>query len=477
MVRRRAISVVAFIILAIVALVGTNPLDTYFANLGDRAPRGDLIMQFVIVGICAILLFAQVEYAGTRPPMTVPWTITVVLAYCLLSMVWAIDPLIGFRRLTLTAMVIWIIVRCVGDLGVVRTLNLMRGLLAVVMLANYAAVIFTPYGVHGMSFDEADAVFGDWRGVFGHKNTAGAAVAVTILLFLFDRRQMPVWVSALVVLPSLYFLYKTGSRTSMAALSAALLVGVLTLGYNARRRGLVLPVLALGVSVAVLALVMLSPTIQVMLDDPRAFTGRSRIWQLLLIYAREHLWTGAGFGSFWSIGPSSPIFRLTDDWVSRYVPHAHNGYLDLLVTIGLPGLIVTIALVLIWPPLKLLLSWQVSGQRRAVLLSILIFCMVHNLAESSLLNRTSMVEFFLILSVVLMHRIADQSEGRHQHMQMWLEDAITRRGVRRFSSRFAHSGNLNPVRRSGSGRLAVLARSAGVQTPPESVREKDDRGE
>lgn len=426
MARRQALSAVIFVVLAIVALVGTNPFETYFATINDDG-GGDATMQIVILGLCALTVFAQVEYGGTRPPMAIPPTVMIVLVYCLISASWAIDPLISIRRLVLTGLVIWLIVRCVGDLGAVRTIRLLRVLLVILMVANYAAVFFTPFGVHGSGFDETDAVAGDWRGVFGHKNTAGTAAALTILLFVFDRQRVEKWLSSVVVLFSLIFLFYSGSRTSMAVLPVAAAAGALMTQYKPHHRGLVWPLMIVAIGAAAVAAFMYSSSIQQILEDPGALTGRSRIWQLLLFYAQDHLWTGSGFASFWQIGAQSPIYKLTNDWVAKFVPHGHNGYLDLLVTIGIPGLVLAVTLLIIWPAVKLLFAWQVGQQRRAILFALLVFCAGHNAMESSLLNRASMVEFFLFTTITLMHSLADQSEGQHQALRIRVEELLRRR--------------------------------------------------
>jgi O-antigen ligase len=441
MARRRALSAIIFVVLALVALVGTNPFETYFATINDNG-GGDATMQIVILALSGLMVIAQVEYSGTRRPMAIPLTVMIVLAYCLISASWAINPLISVRRLVLTGLVIWLIVRCVGDLGAVRTIRLLRILLVVLMVANYAAVFLTPFGVHGSGFDESDAVAGDWRGVFGHKNTAGTAAALTVLLFLFDRQRIELWVSGAVVLFSLIFLYYSGSRTSMAVLPVAVIAGALMTRYKPHHRGFVWPLLTVAIGAAVVAVFMYSSAIQQLLEDPGALTGRSRIWQLLLIYAQEHPWAGSGFASFWQIGPSSPIYKLTNDWVAKFVPHGHNGYLDLLVTIGIPGLILAVTLLIIWPALKLLFAWQVGKQRRAILIAMLVFCAGHNTMESSLLNRASMVEFFLITTIALMHSLADQSEGHHQALRIRLEEILRRRRWLRAALRLGSTGGV-----------------------------------
>lgn len=58
---------------------------------------------------------------------------------------------------------------------------------------------------------------------------------------------------------------------------------------------------------------------------------RWQVWNDSLILLRENLWTGLGAGSFGYFFPSVQSEKLIFGW-----PHAHNGYLEMLLEWGLP---------------------------------------------------------------------------------------------------------------------------------------------
>jgi O-antigen ligase len=388
-----------------------------FLQIGASAtaePQGDIWRQVTFLAICGILLLAP---ANARPPMRIPVSVVVLLGYCLVTVLWAIDPVIALRRLAFASMVIWILVRSIGDLGAVRTLNLIRATLLALLVLNYIFVLFTPYGVHTATLDEGESVIGDWRGIMQNKNLAGSGCALTVLLFSFDRDRLPTWLCGGVVAAALFFLAMAQSKTSIGVLAIAAAAGAIMRLYNPRHRSLVLPV-ALIALVGVLQLIeMYSGVIANMIDDPSALTGRGAIWPLLLEYASDHLWTGAGYGSFWQIGDASPIWTLTSGWVASVAAHGHNGYLDLLVTIGLPGLVLAIAVLFVWPALRLLYSTNISRARRALLTSLMVFAAGHNLTESTLLAGVSPSYVFLMIAIILIHRLSNQSMGAHQMLR------------------------------------------------------------
>ena len=125
-----------------------------------------------------------------------------------------------------------------------------------------------------------------------------------------------------------------------------------------------------------------------MLDDPAAFTGRSQIWTVITAYARDHLLLGAGYGSFWGIGDNSPVLSYGTGWLET-VYQAHNGYLEMLVNIGLIGLLFGIY-DLVLRPLTLLASKPLPvGVSRSMLCAFVTFACLHNLLEGTFMNRAA----------------------------------------------------------------------------------------
>ncbi len=76
-----------------------------------------------------------------------------------------------------------------------------------------------------------------------------------------------------------------------------------------------------------------------LLEDPDEFTGRAEIWAAELRYIADHPLLGAGFGTFTDTGGQSPLHNYVGaSWVEA-VSHGHNGYLQVLVTIGGVGFV------------------------------------------------------------------------------------------------------------------------------------------
>ena len=306
--RRYAIANACFVVFLALVLVGTSAFQEWaFSGAIGQGDAANQVLHVVIF----VMLLAGSGMPSKRQLFCIPLGLALLLAYCFFSVTWAIAPFISFRRISLTALVVWVTFRQINDLGTERALKLIRYVLIAVLIVNYLMVFLTPYGIHSEVFGEESSVVGDWRGIIPHKNVAGAACAFTVLFFTFDNRQFPRIVSALVIAAATIFLYYTHSSTSELSLVLALAMGFAIRPYDASHRFAVGICLAMVVGLALQILFVNLTALSDFVNDPGALTGRGAIWPLLFEYAREHLWTGAGFSSFWQIGPDSPIWTLT----------------------------------------------------------------------------------------------------------------------------------------------------------------------
>jgi O-antigen ligase len=116
-------------------------------------------------------------------------------------------------------------------------------------------------------------------------------------------------------------------------------------------------------------------------------------------------WLGSGYGSFWNIGPLSPIFTYAGNngWITR-IASGHNGYLDVAAQIGIPGLLLAVIVLILLPIYTLLTNDQIDRSRGALLIASLIFCAGHNVTESTLLDRDMFVQVYLMLTLALLQR-------------------------------------------------------------------------
>ncbi len=402
---------IAFLLL--VVLIGIDPLHTRTAaDAFGKQGGGDAFRQLSFLAVAGVCVLTSGVLHNLRKLLVLPVSITLVVAYLCVSIFWAVSPDIAVRRLMLTILLLWIVFSSVQGAGYVRTLSALRGVLLATLALNYVAVALIPSAIH-MGAELMDpALAGNWRGVQAHKNLAGPTCVLVIILFLFDARHIKLAFRLVVLVAATLFLYKTSSKTSALLAGIAIAAGFMYARVGPQWRPAILTALGFIVLLILTFVPLFWDQIATLFARDDAFTGRVQIWRTLMAYAGDN-WLGAGYGSFWNVGLESPIYRYTKSWVSQ-IYTGHNGYLDLLVQIGPAGLALAVTMTFVVPFVRLFSASPISQGQGALLVAILTFCAGHNLTESSLYDRDSMLQVILMTTVALVHVISDRSAAAGQ---------------------------------------------------------------
>jgi len=147
------------------------------------------------------------------------------------------------------------------------------------------------------------------------------------------------------------FLGFTQSNTAMAMLPLTLILSavVARLTRPAPAIALVAIVLA-GLNLFTVGAICVEPVrhlVEELLPDP-SFTGRIELWQFAVEHLMQHPIIGYGFYAFW--GTEQVVYALggTQPWVNA-ASDAHNTYLNLALTIGIPGLLLSLVWIVFLP--------------------------------------------------------------------------------------------------------------------------------
>jgi exopolysaccharide production protein ExoQ len=405
-----------FLVLLLLAFVGMqpfairNPATDLEVGPYQATGGGDMLRQAFYLLLFASVVAAGFLRRGFAIVRAVPPMLLVLLGWCLMSALWATAPDIAMRRAGLAIVVAISAMLCVDAIGPTRALKLWWWVLAGVLVVNWLSVAILPQAVH-LPGEQDPGLVGDWRGLYFHKNIAGAVSAVSAIVFLFSGLKSRRWYDFALSAGSVGFVVMTHSKSSLGLLAFAIAAG---LTYRAAWRSGVdrmivaiaaLLVLALGIA----ALVVNADTVAHMLEDPAEFTGRGAIWQAEIAYIKDHPFLGSGFGTFADTGNLSPLHNYVGSaWVET-VAHGHNGYLQMMVTIGgVGGLLAFIALLAI----PFAQFWNGNARDltgRAMLFALFVFFVLHNVMESDFLegDAPAWVSFLLMLALLR----ARQEEG------------------------------------------------------------------
>ncbi len=370
---------------------------------GANGDSSDVARQACFILLLGAIAVVTVRADGLRALLRVPATFLPLLAWCWLSVTWAIDPSASVRRNGFTTIVILAVVWSVQLLTHRQVVGVLLATFAGILLADWAAVATLPFAVHQPGEVES-WLAGSWRGIHTHKNEAGAFSAVCLLLVLHEAVRVRSLLSGgLLAAAAAAFLYGSQSKTSEGMVFIALLAGgAAHVAYSnpGLRR-----VAAIGLLLGLLACApyagdLMAPLAR-MLDDPAALTGRSQIWPVLLRYASDHPLLGAGYGSFWAIGDDSPIFSYGVAWLGT-INHSHNGYIDILVQTGAVGLGLSVVCLVALPLRALFRAPLAGGASRSLMCSIIVFGCLHDLLETSLLNRANATWVVMVVMYCLL---------------------------------------------------------------------------
>lgn len=275
------------------------------------------------------------------------------LLWCAVSVVASWEPSLSARRFAFTLVTIGIasIVMLLPK-NVRHFASVLAAVVLIVLALCYLGVVFAPsLSIHqATDFLEPDLA-GDWRGVFRHKNEAGATMVLFVFIGLFVARMRSYVVGAVIVALASMFLLFTHSKTPIAVLPLVLIVSAIM--ARVRR-----PAVGIGLALSILVVFNIFSVGSVYFEPVRnlldmiltdsSFTGRTEVWQFVLDHVMERPITGFGFASFW--GTPEVVYGMggSATWANT-AGHAHNGYLDLTLTIGIPGTILVILWLVVLP--------------------------------------------------------------------------------------------------------------------------------
>jgi O-antigen ligase len=401
-----------FIGTVLLAWISLHPFaDLSQLEAGDVG-TGNEASTYVIFAGLAVLTFSLVLRDHLRGLATL-WTPAFALfgGWVVVTVVLSLDPSTSIRRLSLTICVI----------AVAATLmllpksqnELMRwfSIAALVLLAVcYLGLLLAPnLSMHLASDAQEQALAGDWRGVFGHKNVAAAVMAMLLFIGIYTARS-GAWFSgaAIVCLAALFLFYSAGKSSLALCLAVLGLTSLTTVvrSFWVRAVMLLVPLVVLNMLSVGTVMNDSLAAIAKMLPLDSSFTGRTDIWTFAVQSLQARLPTGYGFSAFWG---SSSIQNLPEgkEWAA-YASHSHNGYLDTALTMGLPGLAL-LMVVLVIEPLRNFQRADLGGNNgplAMMLLRIWLFGIYLSSMESFFLDRADPSWFTFLLAVFGLHYLA-----------------------------------------------------------------------
>lgn len=273
--------------------------------------------------------------------------LVVFVAWCLVSVLWSAYPVVSFKRASQLAGFFIVGLAISPPVGTSRQL-LQVLLVTLTILLAISVVVVAVNPTIGIDRELGNA----WRGLFLQKNTTGTAAAICALLWFrewIDPRLLGRSLCSVALLFSLFMLVMAKSSTSLLVFCIGTATYLLLRRQYLRFRHPWWVMGLLLVAVLVMAAHVfyvfaghlpgwddIAGTIGRAVGKDADFTGRTDIWQLVLLDVQRHVVLGTGYGAFW-LGVDGPARYVAQalNWVPL---QSHNGYLDILNELGAIGL-------------------------------------------------------------------------------------------------------------------------------------------
>lgn len=315
-----------------------------------------------------------------------------IIFYMLVSVTWSRDPAISFRRWGREAIALIMMCLLVSEKSPITSF-LSAFKRAIYIYLPFSLLLIKYFPIYGRLYNRWTGEV-QWVGMAYQKNGLALFCAFSAIFLIWSLWQnfinwsvlgskLQLSVDILMIGLAIYLMMGPQRTLTYSATSLlALLIGLVTIIIF---KQVVKKQIKLEKKVTIIALILIlvgtfmpfSGKIPIkglphILGRGDTLTGRTTIWNTLLPYAQKHIIFGYGFGGFWTTSLREAI-----------ASHAHNGYLDTILNLGIIGLILFIVFMVKNAQLSARL---IDDERNSYLLFVAIIFMylVHNIGEVSL---------------------------------------------------------------------------------------------
>ncbi|MDN5003626.1 O-antigen ligase family protein [Bradyrhizobium sp. GCM10027634] len=405
----RCLIAVAAVLLVMITL---DPFPDLRSEDVANVVGGRMALNYVTFGLLAAVgvLFVLATDAPSLKTLVTPLHLCLV-GWMLINVVLSESRDVSIQRFVLAASVTSLAVILLLLPPTQRSFNLCLGVAALLLLVVcYLGVILAPqYSIHSALDITEPQLAGDWRGSFGHKNVASPVMTILVYVGIYlSAAGSFVMGPAIAILAGIFLIFTGGKTSSVLCLSIYALASLVYVTRSLWLKRIICfaPLIVMNLLTVGSVMSPVLGSITRMLPIDPTFTGRSDIWEFALAAVAEKPMTGHGYAAFWDDVTERQTAK-GSEWAVT-AAHSHNSYLDLAVTIGLPGLLLVV-LIFVWAPLRNFQETQAHNRSNALgklFLTIWLFGLYFGTTETFLLERQNPVWFMFALAVAGLHFLA-----------------------------------------------------------------------
>ena len=288
--------------------------------------------QFLILGILICVVAARWQRILPLFRFMVPYLL--IIGLCIASVLWSDYPIATVRRSITLAVCVIFGVYCYDSFGLAR----LTSIVSAIAIFLGALSIFISLIVPSIGYDPTTEDKDAMRGVFSQKNGLAdfmlLGIACRCYQVIQDRR-MPRFLGAVALLYLCIFFSRSVSSLLISTLVLVVVIWLLLLGRPRAR--LVFAFVAISLFIILFfGSLFLPDEIFLALGRDESLSGRVPLWEGVLATIGDRPLLGYGYSGFWNA--DSVDVQYLWQRAGWPAPDSHNGYLDILLHIGVVGL-------------------------------------------------------------------------------------------------------------------------------------------
>jgi O-antigen ligase len=398
-------------------LFGTfMPLETYLRpRTFDSLYAQESVQTFdfshiVFLGVAALTIYLMLVYSRAmqdevrRGALLLAW-----IGLTFASAAWSPDPATTMRRALRLLEYSVFAFYLVHKYDIVGFTRFITRVLAVSVFASFAILALRP----DLGLDSSLEYHGAVRGAFIDKNILGGIMSLTVLsagYSLFIRANSRIF-AGVVLLGSLVLLVLSRSATSNIVVLTT--IGLALYGWIVRRRtnpgwrimGAILTVI--GIAAVTLGGIYFADVLEIA-GRSATLTRRTDVWRAVAEAIRQRPLLGYGYG-FWE----EPSVARNNIWLELNwaAPHAHNGWLDVTLQLGIVGLSITVVLWLVSLSRAIRLALFTGDAGALFMALIIVNTFIRSVTETVMLDPFLATWLWFVVAYLHLARMAAANKG------------------------------------------------------------------
>lgn len=294
----------------------------------------------MVVGLGTLLLTPR-ERLGRLP---IVWSAMAFIGWNIASLAWSELPGVTTDLITIQLLPLVVASLVVGTIPPRVAVKTLVTLVVLVALWTLIVSLILPAARSAIISAGPDGNQPGFRGTFSHKNDMGIfAVYALCLILPFFRTEARRWVIALCVVLVISTRSATAASGLMAVGFAWFWIAAIDSQKSSRERQFLGVVSITSAFAGILLAVGAMPALLGLYQKDLTFSGRTFIWTESLVSVARQPIQGYGYGGVWWDG-RSPVTEDLQQRIGFGAAHAHNGAIEVLLTVGVVGLVLFLCL-------------------------------------------------------------------------------------------------------------------------------------